>query len=150
MGFSSDLFVGRFSLTAVMDWQQGGSVINLTKYLQDAAQTTADWGEPSWEERYQRNFLRWLHRPVHRGRHLRQAARGGRELRALPELVEAFRLGARSVRVGITGRNLLMFTEYSGLDPEVSNFGSLAIRGNLDIAPHPPTRSFFFNLAVGF
>jgi len=63
MGFSSDLFVGRLSLTTVVDWQQGGSAINLTKYLQDAAQTTADWGEPSWEERYQRNFLRGDHAP---------------------------------------------------------------------------------------
>lgn len=150
MGFSSDLFVGRFSLNAVMDWQQGGSVINLTKFLQDAAQTTADWGEPSWEERYQRNFLVGSIAPYIEDATFLKLREVGVNYELSPELVQAFRLGARSVRMGITGRNLLMFTEYSGLDPEVSNFGSLAIRGNLDIAPHPPTRSFFFNLAVGF
>lgn len=150
MGFGSDLFVGRLSLTALVDWQQGGSVINLTRYLQDAAQTSADWGEPSWEERYQRNFLLGSIAPYIEDAtfvKLREVAVNY----DLPQTVaQTLRLGARSIRVGVTGRNLLMFTEYSGLDPEVSNFGGLAIRGNLDIAPHPPTRSFFFNLAVGF
>ncbi len=150
MGFSSDLFLGALSLTALVDWQQGGSVINLTRYLQDAAQTTADWGEPSWDERYTRNFLVGSIAPYIEDAtfvKLREVA-VNYELPA--SFAESLRLGARSIRVGVTGRNLLMFTEYSGLDPEVSNFGGLAVRGNLDIAPHPPTRSIFFNLAVGF
>jgi TonB-dependent starch-binding outer membrane protein SusC len=150
MGFASDLFVGRLSLTALVDWQQGGSVINLTKYLQDAAQTTADWGEPSWEERYQRNFLVGSIAPYIEDATFVKLREVALNYELPATTVDALRLGARSVRVGITGRNLLMATEYSGLDPEVSNFGALAIRGNLDIAPHPPTRSFFFTLAVGF
>jgi hypothetical protein len=43
-----------------------------------------------------------------------------------------------------------MFTKYRGLDPEVSNFGSLAIRSNIDVAPFPPSRSVFFNFSLGF
>jgi TonB-dependent starch-binding outer membrane protein SusC len=56
----------------------------------------------------------------------------------------------RSVRLSVTGRNLAMWTNYSGLDPEVANFGAAAIRNNLDIGPYPPSRSFFFNISVGF
>ena len=43
-----------------------------------------------------------------------------------------------------------MFTPYTGLDPEVSNFGIQAVSRGIDIAPFPPSRSVFFNLAVGF
>ena len=54
------------------------------------------------------------------------------------------------MRVSLTGRNLFMWAPYSGLDPEVANFGAAAIRNNLDIGPYPPSRSFFFNIALGF
>ena len=59
-------------------------------------------------------------------------------------------LGLSSARVSVTGRNLFTFQKYSGLDPEVANFGSAAIRGNLDIAPFPPNRSVFFNISLGW
>jgi hypothetical protein len=32
----------------------------------------------------------------------------------------------------------------------VANFGPAAVRNNLDIAPYPPSRSFFLNITVGF
>jgi hypothetical protein len=59
-------------------------------------------------------------------------------------------LRSRAVRVGLSGRNLLTWQRYSGLDPEVANLGSAAIRNNLDVAAYPPSRSFFFNITVGF
>jgi hypothetical protein len=65
-------------------------------------------------------------------------------------LTESFGLSARSIRAGVTGRNLFMWTKYSGVDPEVANFGSMAVRNNLDIGPYPPSRSFLFNISVGF
>jgi hypothetical protein len=43
-----------------------------------------------------------------------------------------------------------MWAGYSGLDPEVANFGSASVRNNLDISPYPPSRSIFFNVSVGF
>jgi hypothetical protein len=40
--------------------------------------------------------------------------------------------------------------KYSGLDPEVANLGSAAIRNNLDVAAYPPSRSFFLDFSLGF
>ena len=57
---------------------------------------------------------------------------------------------ARYAQLSISGRNLLTFTDYSGLDPEVSNFGNQNIARNIDVAPFPPSRSFWFSLRVGF
>ncbi|HET7426366.1 MAG TPA: hypothetical protein VFJ50_04955, partial [Gemmatimonadales bacterium] len=56
----------------------------------------------------------------------------------------------RTARLSLTGRNLLRFTPYRGLDPEVSNFGRQAIVRNIDVAPFPPSRSFFFSVELGF
>jgi hypothetical protein len=59
--------------------------------------------------------------------------------------------GARFVRMSVSGRNLLTWTNYTGADPEVSNNGSRNIRiGFDDIAPYPPSRTFWFNIDVGF
>ena len=52
--------------------------------------------------------------------------------------------------MSVTGRNLLRFTPYRGLDPEVSNFANQAIVRNIDVAPFPPSRSFFFSIDLGF
>jgi hypothetical protein len=65
------------------------------------------------------------------------------------EMVSALGIGARSLQVGVTGRDLFMWTDYSGLDPEVANFGSTAVRNNLDISPYPPSRTIFLNISVG-
>ena len=54
-----------------------------------------------------------------------------------------------SLSVGVSGRNLLMFTDYSGYDPEVSQFGNVAIGRAVDVFPFPSSRSFFFKVAAG-
>jgi hypothetical protein len=62
------------------------------------------------------------------------------------------RLGGRvsTAQVSLSGRNLLTWTNYTGLDPEVSNFGNQNIARNIDVAPFPPSRSFWFGVQVGF
>jgi hypothetical protein len=52
--------------------------------------------------------------------------------------------------VSVSGRNLITFTNYSGLDPEVSNFGNQPIARNIDVAPYPPSRSFWLSISAGF
>jgi hypothetical protein len=56
----------------------------------------------------------------------------------------------QSARVSLSGRNLITLTHYSGLDPEVSNFGTQAIGRNYDVAPFPPSRSFWLSVDAGF
>jgi hypothetical protein len=57
---------------------------------------------------------------------------------------------ARSARLTLSGRNLIRITNYKGYDPEVSNFGNQPIARNIDVAPYPPNRSFYFSVDVGF
>jgi hypothetical protein len=68
----------------------------------------------------------------------------------LPESYVTRIPGVKTARLSVSGRNLLTFSNYSGLDPEVSNFGNQAIARNIDVAPFPPSRSFWTSIDVGF
>ena len=52
--------------------------------------------------------------------------------------------------IGLSGRNLLVFTPYSGYDPEVSQFGNIAIGRSVDTLPFPSARHIYFKIAMGF
>lgn len=58
-------------------------------------------------------------------------------------------LGAEEMTVTLSGRNLVTWTSYAGLDPEVSGFGptGLSIR---DIFTQPPTRVWSARLDLSF
>jgi hypothetical protein len=58
--------------------------------------------------------------------------------------------GASTSRIEFSGRNLVTWSDYPGVDPEVSNFGSQQIARFIDLAPYPPSRSFYFTIAVGY
>ena len=57
-------------------------------------------------------------------------------------------IGSASIR--LAGRNLLRFTEYSGMDPEVSNWGNQSVSTGQDVAPYPPSRVFQLTLDLSF
>jgi TonB-dependent starch-binding outer membrane protein SusC len=149
MGFVNDVSYRAFTLNAVVDWQAGGNVINLTQYLMDDGRTSKDWGTPEWERRY-RGYLRGVIVPYIEDASFVKVREVGLSVDVPQRYAAAMNLGAQNLSVGVTGRNLFMWTRYSGLDPEVANFGAAAIRSNLDIGPYPPSRSIFFNVSVGF
>ncbi len=149
VGFVNDISYRSLNISVVLDWQQGGDVINLTHFLEDDGRNSADWGTPAWEARYQ-GYLKGPIAPYIEDASfvkLRELSVG---VDVPASVVGALNLGLETMRVSLTGRNLWMTTKYTGLDPEVANFGAAAVRNNLDIGPYPPTRSVFFNIAVGF
>ncbi|MNR38581.1 TonB dependent receptor [compost metagenome] len=53
------------------------------------------------------------------------------------------------VKVFVEGNNLFTITKYTGLDPEVSAFGSSALNTGYDELTLPPMRTFRLGLQVG-
>ncbi len=149
MYFSSDLNYKQFSLGFLWDWKHGGSILNLTQLLYDFGANSADWNSGG-SQRFA-SFSRGNTQPYTQdGSYLKL-----REVTLsynLPTSVteHLFGGGVRSARLAASGRNLLRFTPYAGLDPEVSNFGNQAIIRNIDVAPFPPSRSFYFSIDLGF
>lgn len=149
MGFVNDFTFGNLSMNVVVDWQKGGNVINLTQYLYDAAQNAADHGSDAWQERI-RFFNAGSIKPYIEDASFVKLREVAINYDVPASIRSNLGMATRSMRLGLQGRNLAMWAPYTGLDPEVANFGAAAVRNNLDIGPYPPSRAFFFTLAVGF
>ena len=148
MSFNNEVSFGSFRVSGLVDWKKGGDVINLTTFLYDASHNSADWNNGGAE------------RFALQGRDTRPYVEDGsfvklREVSLSYRAPEAFvqrvfRGQLRTASLSLSGRNLLMNSDYRGLDPEVSNFGNQALARNVDVAPFPPSRSFFLSLDLGF
>lgn len=158
MSFVNDLKFGNFSVYGLLDWQRGGDVINLTKFLYDLGANTEDYADNPITTSAgvstvgTRRLAAW---PKQTAIYVEDASfvklREVTLSYTLPSsMVTRFARGVRSAQLSLSGRNLLTFTDYTGLDPEVSNFGNQPIARNIDVAPFPPSRSFWFSLSMGF
>lgn len=157
MSFGSDLTWRRFRLSGLLDWQQGGDIINLTKFLYDLGQNTADYADPitvngTQTTRGDHRLATFPHKTsvyVEDGSFVKL-----REVTLSYDVPATLlnRLWGRASRasLSLSGRNLLTMTDYTGLDPEVSNFGNQNIARNIDVAPFPPSRSFWFGVEISF
>ena len=148
MSFTNDIDWRGFSLGFLFDWKQGGDIINLTEFLYDAGQNSKDFVEAGAQRQVE--FASRTGVYVQDGSYLKL-----REVNlgyTLPDRITSSLFGSsiRSARLSLSGRNLLRFTGYRGLDPEVSNFGNQAIVRNVDVAPFPPNRSYFLSVDLGF
>jgi len=159
VGFVNDVTLGNFNLYFLFDWQAGGTVVNLTKLLYDFGQNTEDFeDDPQFVENIgpvevndtltlgERRLTGF---GVETRPYIESATYGKlRELSLsyrVPENItrSLFQGWVETLRVTLSGRNLLTFTGYSGMDPEVSNFGNQAIGRNIDVAPFPRSRSYW-------
>jgi TonB-linked SusC/RagA family outer membrane protein len=149
MSFANDLQFHRVSLGFLWDWKQGGDIVNLTEYLYDAGQNSKDFLEAGKQRQIDINSGK-TQAYVQDGSYLKL-----REVTLAYNLPDnltrrLFGPSVRYTRLALSGRNLLRFTGYRGLDPEVSNFSNQAIVRNIDVAPFPPSRSFYFSVDLGF
>ena len=149
MGLVNDVTYKNFSLNVVLDYQHGGDIINLTQFLYDDSGLSADYGSPEWTYRM-KGYNDGVMTPYIEDASFLKLRELSIRTTVPQRWVNRVGLGARNISVGVSGRNLLTWQKYSGLDPEVANVGSAAIRNNLDVAPYPPSRSFFFDFSVGF
>jgi TonB-linked SusC/RagA family outer membrane protein len=147
--FSSTFTLGAFSLAGLWDWRKGGVVENQTYSLYacngeadnaNTAKGISDFnacnsGSDARPFVTDATFLKLreltlsYQLPVHYARYI---------------------LGSNDIKLSASGRNLIVITKYWGYDPEVSNFGQQAITRGVDLAPYPPSRSFYFIISAGF
>jgi TonB-dependent starch-binding outer membrane protein SusC len=146
MSFVQAVRWGPFGASALLDWQQGSDAINLTRLLYDSAANSPDFVSAGMQR-----LTDWR---GNAGVYIEEVT-----FLKLRELAFSYEITSRwlayagplkTLRLALSGRNLLTFTSYSGLDPEVSNFGNEPIARNIDVAPYPPSRSYWFTVNAGF
>ena len=149
LGFSNELTVGPFRLYGLFDMQQGGDIVNITRNQYDSFGLTPDLDGQA-ERVLLCNELGDCSPYIEDGSFvkLREVTLGYE----LPATLTGNLFGGitRGVRLELSGRNLFTWTDYTGVDPEVSNFGNQSIIRNADLAPFPPTRSYFFSISADF
>ena len=148
MGFNNQINIGHLRLTGLLEWRKGGDVVNLTNNYFDGFDLAKDTAVSRL--RYA-NYLAFNGAPYVENAgfvKLRELTVGYE----LPSVLtrNAFGGRAQNVRLELSGRNLKTWTKYSGLDPEVSNFGNQPLGRFQDVTPYPPSRSFFLSLSSSF
>ena len=145
IGWSNVVTAGDFTFSALLDWQQGSDVINLTRLLYDGTSNSPDTAAAA---KRLAAFGNGDPRPYIEDASFVKL----RELSVtyrLPKHIVAQLAPLKTLDFALSGRNLLTLTHYSGLDPEVSNFGIQSIGRNYDVAPYPPSRTYWLSITAG-
>jgi TonB-linked SusC/RagA family outer membrane protein len=157
MQFGTDVSYKALSLNVLVDWRKGGLVSNMTQSLFDEGLNSRDYDDPSpvagmglGEYRY----TQW-----NAGRNAGVYIQDGSFVK-LREITLTYQVpsgvlgklpfGTRDLRFSLSGRNLHTWTDYWSPDPEVNNFGNQNVTRFVDLAPYPPSRSYFFSVDLGF
>ena len=175
MAFTNDLTWKNVSFGVLVDWRKGGLVSNLTNNVFDEGGNSRDYDRPSPCRGSTRTEI--IGDPCEGADNSEDALlgayrydkwAGGEDARVyvqdgsfvklrevsvgflVPQRYTTRLFGARDFRLTFSGRNLAWWSDYWGSDPEVNNFGSQNTTAFVDLAPFPPSRSFFFSVDVGF
>ncbi|WP_344930890.1 TonB-dependent receptor [Aquimarina addita] len=164
-GFSNNFSYKNWDLSIFFQGSQGGEIFNLTnvQLFNGDANTTSDYYNSAWTPtntntdtpRVGNNSNREISsRFVEDGSYIRlkNVAIGYNLPSQLTE-----RIGIENIRFSLSAQNLLTFTDYSGLDPEVNYFGSGGDNNTsqntaqgFDFGNYPTVRSVNFSVNCKF
>ncbi len=148
MGFSNDINFGSFRLSSLVDWRKGGLGVNLTNdYFVSSGLGFPDTARAAkMNDAFRKGTDVWLENTGFVK--IRELTLGYE----LPPTLSSrlFNGLAQSARIELSGRNLKTWTKYTGLDPEVSNFGNQSLGRFQDVTPYPPSRQFYFTVNTTF
>ncbi len=150
MGFANTVSYGGFSLFGLVDYSKGGDVMNLTKLLYDFGGNTPDFTTGGMQ--------RLMDGPFGPGGKTNVYLESAtfvklRELSLSYQVPQSVvqQIGPMSkASISVSGRNLVTWDHYSGLDPEVSAFGGQPVGRNIDVGAYAPSRSYWLSIAADF
>jgi TonB-linked SusC/RagA family outer membrane protein len=158
MSFSNDLTWKGFTLNTLLDWRKGGFVSNMTQSLFDEGGNSYDYDQPATDSRFttlgEQRYETW-NGGANAGVYIQDGSYVKlREITLSYAVPQRFanRISSRlnDMRLSLSGRNLAIWSDYWSFDPEVNNFGNQNVVRFVDLAPFPPTRSWFLGVDVGF
>lgn len=143
-----------WSISALLDWRNGGYTSTMTKNLFDEGGQSFDFNDASPVAGVKMGDYRY---GIFSGSDIRPYVDDGTyvKLREVTITYDAPRkyaqlFKARDLRVSLSGRNLAMWSKYWSFDPEFNNFGNQNFNRFIDLAPYPAMRQFFFSIDLGY
>jgi TonB-dependent starch-binding outer membrane protein SusC len=163
--FNNDFTWKRFTFSALLDWRAGGAVSNMTNNLWDEGKQARDYDDaaptsmlPGSRPCAANETLGLCRFNTFNAGDTRVYMQNASYVK-LREITINYQApdswaqkipGGKSLRFNLSGRNLALFSDYWGFDPEFNNFGNTNFNRFIDLAPFPPSRQFFFSVDVGF
>lgn len=159
-GFSNNFRYGQFDLNIFLQWSYGNEILNANRIVFEGAEARQSLNmfktyENRWSMENQDTNLPvaggygpnvFSNRNIEDGSFLRlKTVSLGYNIS--PELIK--RLKITSARIHVSAQNLATWTNYSGLDPEVSVRHS-ALTPGFDWSPYPRARTITFGMNLTF
>ena len=145
LSFRNSFSFGPVSLSFLIDRKEGGSAINLANLIYDLGGTTVDYEENGGERLANLGAVTAPYIESTSYTALRDLSM----TYTLPgSMTEGF--GVSYLQLGLSARNWWMTSDYTGLSPEVSQFGNEAVGGSVDTNPFPLSKSMYLTLSMGF
>lgn len=156
-GFTNTFSYKNFDLSVFFQWSYGNDIINANKYIFESGlkkntNQFASYADRWSPENPESDIPAPMNRASMQGSHSSRVVEDGSYLR-LKNIALSYNLPKniiskwhiKSAKIFLSGENLLTFTSYSGLDPEVSVRNS-ALTPGLDFSAYP--RAYNFSLGV--
>ncbi len=153
MSWVNNLKWNDFDLNFVWHWKKGGSNINLSTLLFDLNNTTHDFDDSGLDPNgeltngpYRLSVLGSNTRPyIEDASYIRL-----REIGLYYTLPKSIIPGAKELKIGFSGNNLINLFNYNSYDPEVSNFGAGGLSTGVEVLPFPSSKRWDFHIAAQF
>ncbi|MUH37239.1 SusC/RagA family TonB-linked outer membrane protein [Zobellia amurskyensis] len=149
-----------FALSFLWHWKKGGDNINLSKLLSDFGGTSADYDEitidpdgviPNGVYRVDNGIFAGNATPfVEDASYLRLRELGFYYTVPEKNIQDWFNGVVSSVKVGLSGNNLINIFDYNSYDPEVSNFGGTGLSSGVEVTPFPSSKRYMMHISVQF
>ncbi|MDR9416703.1 MAG: SusC/RagA family TonB-linked outer membrane protein [Gracilimonas sp.] len=160
MSFSNEFNIYKnIDFSFLWHWKQGGDNINLSQLLTDAGGTSPDWND-NIENTDLGNgvFPKGADRVINGGSGAYVYDASYVKLREVglyytvpsSTLEGVFGSSVRTIKVGASANNVLLFSDYPSYDPETSVFGTQAINNSVEVTPYPTSRQVMFHVNIDF
>ncbi len=155
MAFNNAFSLGRLELNFLIHWRKGGDAINLSTLLWDLGKLTWDYDDKTLDPSGQLGNGPYRVQQWNANRNTQPWIEDAGYVR-LREIGLYYNIPRRtfgdrmSLRLGVSGRNVLNFFNYNSYDPEVSNFGNNVLANTVEVTPFPSSKRWVFHLTANF
>jgi TonB-linked SusC/RagA family outer membrane protein len=153
IGIGSNLRIMKnFNVNFLFHHSKGNDVINLTSFLTDLGGTTPDFNGDDDND----GLVNGRDRAPDASAFIEDGTYWKlRELGVyytVPQSIidNTFNGFVEGIKIGASGNNLFLWSDYSSYDPEVSQFSQDAVASSVEVTPFPSSRRVMFHINIDF